>query len=187
MKSFLITVSSVALTGIINTTQANNFNYNYIEGGYSTYNEEGIDGAFDMGGSYDIANNINVIANYKKIDAASVDPSQMQIGLGYHIPIADGTDLAADLSYLKTKAKTNNISVKDTGYGIGIGVRRKFTDHIEGNARIEHLKFDNDDTSTLTVGGLYAVNHALSAGIDLTTEGDDGPEIIRSSLRWNML
>ena len=187
----LITISSIALAGLINTAQANNFNYNYIEGGYSSFNQEGLDGAFDIGGSYDVADNINIIANFAKTDIEGAgiegDITDLEVGIGYHTPIADETDLTADLTYIKAEAEVNHVSEEDTGYGIGVGVRHKFSNEIEGKARISHKKFDEAKSTALTVGGLYNINEALSAGLDLTTETDEGPEVIRTSLRWNML
>ena len=192
----LVSVSSIALAGMISTAQASDFSYNYIEGGYSNYNIEEVDSAFGVAGSYGVTENINVIGSYSKANFdtnSSVDASlnQFAVGVGYHTPIAPQTDILADISYvnMEVEASQGGISVSGSegGYGLGVGVRHKLTDSIEGNARVSYMSIDDESDTAVSVGGRYNINEAMSAGVDLTTVTDKGPEIITTSLRWNFL
>lgn len=192
----LVTVSSIALAGMISTAQAGDFSYNYIEGGYSNYNIEEIDSAFGVGGSYGVTENINVIGSYSKanIDTnSSIDASfnQLAIGVGYHTSIAPQTDILADVSYINAEVEASNngvtVSGSEGGYGLGVGVRHQLTDSIEGNARVSYMSIDDESDTAVSVGGRYNINEAMSAGVGLTTITDKGPEIITTSVRWNFL
>ncbi len=192
----LVTISSIALVGMMSTAQAGDFNYNYIEGGYSNYNVKEVSSAFSAGGSYGVTENVNIIGSYSKANFdtnSSVDTSlnQYSVGAGYHMPIAPQTDILADVSYLnmEAEASTNGIafSASKGGYGLGVGVRHQLTDSVEANARVAYMSIDNTSDTAVSVGGRYNINKAMSAGLDLTTVTDKGPEIITSSLRWNFL
>ncbi|HIO91849.1 MAG TPA: hypothetical protein EYG68_03285 [Leucothrix mucor] len=193
----LITVSSIALAGMMSTAQATDFSYNYVEGGYSKYNIEEVDSAFGVAGSYGVTENINVIGSYSKAnfdtDNSSVDASlnQFSLGVGYHTEIAPQTDILADVSFVNMEVEASkggiSISGSESGYGLGLGVRHQVTDSIEGNARVSYTSIDDESDTALSVGGRYNINEAMSAGVDLTTVTDKGPEIITTSLRWNFL
>ena len=192
----LVSVSSIALAGMIGTAQASDFSYNYIEGGYSNYNVEEVDSAFAVSGSYNVAENINVIGSYSKANFEtnnSVDASlnQFKVGVGYHTPIAAQTDILADISYINMEMEASqegsSVSRSEGGYGLGVGVRHNLTNSIEGSARVSYMSIDDKSDTAISVGGRYNINEAMSAGVDLTTVTDKGPEIITTSLRWNFL
>ncbi|HHL18346.1 MAG TPA: hypothetical protein ENJ33_01275 [Thiothrix sp.] len=191
-----ISVSSIVLAGIVGTAQASDFNYDYVEGGYSNYNIDEVDSAFGVSGSYDVAENINIIGSYSKADIDTGTPmnlsvNKLLVGVGYHKEIAPKTDILADISYLKIEGEVSvngaTVSASDSGYGLGVGVRHQLTDNIEGNARISYENIDEESDTAVSVGGRYKINEAMSAGLDLTTVTNEGPEIISTSLRWNFL
>ena len=192
----LFSLSAIALASIISTAHAGDLSYNYIEGGYSKYNIDEVDSAFTVGGSYGVTNNINIIGSYSTTDiktdgTADINMNQYEVGVGYHFPISDETDLTADVSYLSVEAEASQggvtISGSESGYGVGVGVRHQLTDSIEAKARVSYADIKDNSEMALTVGGRYNINEALSAGVDLTTVTDEGPEVITTSLRWNFL
>lgn len=195
----LLTISAFTAIGLISSAQASDFNYNYVEGSYSALNDEFIDGAFNVKGSYDITENINIIGGYTKYnipDDINGDADNYKIGIGYHTPITEKTDLVTDISYQAVNVEDNDTgeSLEASGVGVKLGVRHKFSDSIEANASLEHVKLDEDEYdmsgtgTTIDLGGRYHINEAMSAGLNFSTGTEDGsPESLTSSLRWNFL
>lgn len=191
----LITISTLAIAGMMTNAHANNFNYNYAQVGYSAINDFDVDGGVIVAGSYDVQENVNIFGDFfvstsSDSDVADdIDVDIYTLGIGYHTPISDKTDILADIALFNTNAEatTGAFSVErdDSGYKLGLGARHKLSEKVEVNARGDHRNSDDQTDTTFTLGGRYSFNPAISAGIDFTTGADDGSEIITTSLRWN--
>lgn len=193
------------------SAQAKDFSYKYLEAGYLKYNdvEDIVDSAFDIKASQPINDKVYVILNYSKINFKPVNIkgismdmgiSEAEIGLGYHTPIIDKTDLTVGASALvvKKEGTVNKGSLaiagseSELGFGLELGTRHHITDAIEANFKATYKNIFNAKTTAdefgVTLGGRYHINDSLSAGISLSTSTEDGdPEIITSSLRWSTL
>lgn len=189
-KTAISILALCSLTG----AYANTFNYNYVQGDYSFINDFDIDQGVKISGSYDVSYNINVLGSYfistssdsKKADDVNLDV--YTLGVGYHADISDSTDVLAEIGLFNTnldvKVGSMTVNRDDSGYTLSLGVRHKFQEKLELNARFDHRNSSDVTDNTFTLGSRYYFKPNWSAGIDFNTGADDGSESITGSLRW---
>lgn len=190
-----IAASTLAISAVMTNASANNFNYNFAQVGYSFINDFDVDEGVIISGSYDVKENINIIGDYfmsTSSDSAIADDIDVDIysfGIGYHTPVSDKTDVLAEIGLFNTDSQATargiTIDSDDSGYKLALGARYKFSEKVELRARGDHRNSDDLTDTTLTLGGRYYFNPAISAGLDFNTGADDGSELITTSLRWN--
>ena len=191
MKTKIIySLSTVVLAGMVFNAQATDFNYNFIEGSYESYDLNGTDAdAGKLSGSYELTPNLNIIGDYAagNIDSSnnSADDSELDfqnsaIGFEYHAPIAPKTDVTTNIKYINQDIDTLD---DDDGYGVGVGVRHKVTDKVELDANLDYYDIDNSDDTRLKVGARYYFNKSISAGIGYSASQED-TDTISGNIRW---
>ena len=160
-------------------------NYTYLQGGYQRVELDDsffdVDGdGFGVGGSFDFGNNVFAFAGYSMADFDfGVDVDQLDIGAGYHMPIAERTDFVASIAYVRVEAEASGFgSVDDSGFGASIGVRSMVTDQLELSGSLNYVDLDDggDDTSIggaawYDVSDVVAIGANLGFGDDTTTYG----------------
>ncbi|MCK5726847.1 MAG: outer membrane beta-barrel protein [Thiotrichaceae bacterium] len=170
------------------TAQANNFNYDYVEGGYSFHKgSDNVKHDLNIKGSKAINPQVNIVAGYSKIDHEFVSSSsEIEAGANYHMPINEKTDIVGGISLLHSSSASNSNS--QTGYKMGLGLRHQLTNEIEANTEVSHRDVGNqNESNTFSIGGRYSINETLSAGIDYSSTDNYGPDALTTSIRWKTL
>lgn len=72
-----------------NAVAAETFDYNYVEAGFG--DQDGGDTVF-MAGSYDVAEQVNVVAGFYGIDVGFADGTIIELGAGMHAPLSNDLD-----------------------------------------------------------------------------------------------
>jgi len=150
-RSALFLASLLALPLV---SQAADLSYSWVEADYVHVNPDHFDNTDGVGirGSGAINENFNVIAGWSKLnnDAPFTDSKTWYLGLGYHMPIADKTDLFTEIAYAK------ETSFDISGSNARVGVRSALTPRFEGSAWLGYSKFQHTDSNVaLGVSGQY--------------------------------
>lgn len=154
------------------------FDYNYFEFSYADieFDDIDVDGdALGIGGSYELNDDIFVFGGYQSADLDfSVDATTFGIGVGYHMPLSEAADLVANVSYQWAEVDVPGFGDEDDdGFGLGVGVRFAATPEVELNGGINYVDFgDGGDDTALSVGALYNITDAFTAGVG-GSFGDD--------------
>ncbi len=183
-----VSISVITLSSVLANANAANFNYNYVEGAYEDIDRDGADGdAFRISGSYDVAPNFNIIAEYATGDfdnplgGGDIDTDEFAIGVGFHTEVAPSTDFTANIKVVDQEV--DGIT-DDTGYGVGIGLRHMFTHNIEGDVNVDFVDVDDNEDTAFRVGARYHFNSAISAGLAYRTSSED-LDVVSGNLRWS--
>jgi opacity protein-like surface antigen len=182
MKRKLLTLASVAalttvLSAGITSAQAADFSYNFVEGSLQDIDINGTDSeAATFSGSFDIAPNLNIIAGYRAEQISTpagfsdIDADTLTLGLGYHAPVGDNTDLTASLSAI---SKDMDYVGDDTGFGVGVGIRHQINDAIEIGAKVDYVDIYDADDTTLEINSRFAVSDNVSLGLAYSTSQEE--------------
>jgi opacity protein-like surface antigen len=202
MKIITLLLPAAALLISLSTTaHATKFSYTYLEASYSNQDSNGIDGIFNKHGSVALDDNMHFIFKdstvWLKPNAINDDQiSEGSVGLGYHTPISNKTDLTASASLLlrvKTSTDQSTNTKAKLGYGVALGVRHQLTDDLEANIKATHNDVNNADfltNTSLSIGGRYNLTNELSAGVNVSTaikDRNNQSELLTASLRWSSL
>ena len=183
-----VVLAGIAFSGLASSAQATDFNYNYVEGAYESYDLDGTDA--DVGrlsGSYELTPNINIIGGYAIGDlenpggGSDLDFEETTIGMEYRTSIAPKTDVTTNIQYINRDIDTAS---NDDGYGVGIGVRHWLMDKVEVDANVDYSDVDNNDDTRLKVGARYYINDAISTGVGYSTSKED-EDIVSGNIRWD--
>ncbi len=190
MKNLLRTVASIAvLSATLSAAQAEEFNYNYVEGNYQDMDQNGVDSdAWGISGSFDIAPNLNLITAYSigeivtpdNVDDITVDT--IEVGLGYHAPLNAKTDMTANLKAVYQDM--DNAVGDDTGYAVGFGIRHQVNDTVEIGANISYQDIYDADDTTYELNSRFAVNKDVSLGLAVSTSENE-LDTVSASMRFN--
>ena len=150
-RSILVLASLLALPF---ATQAADLSYSWVEADYVHVDPDHFDNTNGVAirGSGAINDNFNVIAGWSKLnnDAPFADSKSWYVGLGYHVPVADQTDLFTEVAY----AKETSFDVD--GYNARVGVRSALSPRFEGSVWLGYSKFErNESNAALGVSGQY--------------------------------
>lgn len=184
MKKLLVLALALAAAPFA-AAQADELNYNYVEGGYATLDLDFAGGDLDfdglqLRGSAAISDSLYVHGGYGSVtndDAGfDLDFNETQLGLGYRFGLSDRADLVSELSYVRQELDADfNGNMKADGGRISVGVRALLADNFEGWAKGSYTDggdFDGDFSGT--VGALVKFNPSwglvgeIEAGEDLT-------------------
>lgn len=144
-----------ALLALPLASQAADLSYSWLEADYVHVNPDNFDNANGVAvrGSGELGENFNVIAGWNQInvDTPLVDDlKSWYLGVGYHTPVGEQTDLFTDVAYVK------NTTFDNDGYGARVGVRSALSPKFEGAAWLGYEKLDNTDgNGSLGVSGQY--------------------------------
>lgn len=137
---------------------ADGLSYTWLEADYLDVdggNGWGLRGSFDFGNS-----GLYGFGSWSKLDADEndfdiefdTDIDGNELGIGYHHPVADSTDLIAELAYQNYDAGVYRID----GARASVGVRSSFNTNFEGFAKANYYdKSDYNGDVSGTVGAQY--------------------------------
>jgi hypothetical protein len=173
-----IAVAAAGL-GVAGVASAAELDYNYAELRYiDTELDAGpfdVDGdGFELGGSMELAQSVHIFGNFQTLDFGSgIDSSGFEVGGGYAMPLNNGADLVARLSYIDGEIDTPAGDADDSGFGFSAGARNMFSPQIEGRAFINYVDLDESgDEVSFELAGDYFLNDQIALGASLEL-GDD--------------
>jgi len=142
------------------------FSYTYVQlnlvlgdaDGFS----DGPDG-IDLSGSYGFDNNLFVFGGLQhlsgEVGPTDVDIDTLKIGLGYHQPIVQNTDLVLGVALMHADADPGS---SQDGYELRAGVRNQTTEQVELDGALGFTDFDDSDSNVfLEVGAVYRATPQL--------------------------
>ncbi|HWM30071.1 MAG TPA: hypothetical protein VNQ14_16530 [Woeseiaceae bacterium] len=175
-------VSTVAFAAALlaaGSVVAAELDYNYAELRYvdTELDSGGFDAdgdGFKIGGSMELAQSVHLFGNFQTLDFGSgVDVSAFEVGGGYAMPLNNGADLVARLSYIDGEIDFGTGDADDSGFGFAAGFRNMFTPQIEGRAFINYTDLDESgDETSIELAGDYFLNDEIALGASLEL-GDD--------------
>ncbi len=184
----------------LNNKPDNKPHYQFIEIGFSKRNDNIASSVFNVKVYEQVIGKLGFIAELSKIKlksegAVSGNISEIEMGFSYHAPISKKIKIVGSVSgilaSLELKKGRQSGTESESGYGLGLGIRHQVTDNIEATFDAKYKNIHDVDFFTgtsVSVGGRYVFNDAISAGVSLSTSLDKNkPEIITSSLRWSTL
>lgn len=154
---------------------ADGFSYDFVTLGYSQteLDDFDIDGdAIGFGGSLALNDSFHVFAGYSMGDldddfGNSADFDELSIGLGHHLSLSEQVDLVSSVSYEYVEISSGGVSVDDTGFGLGVGLRFAATPQLEFDAGLNYVDFgDGGDDTGFGAGLLYNVNDSIAVGVN---------------------
>jgi hypothetical protein len=166
---------------------ASTFSYTYAQlelvRGDADGFSDGPDG-FEISGSYGLQSNLFVFGGLSflngDVGAASVDVDTLEIGLGYHQPLARPTDLVLGMSFLRANVDPGSDS---NGYKLSAGVRHEANAQFELDGSVGYTDFDEGSGDVwLELGGIYRATPQL--GLLATLYTSDDIDTISLGVRW---
>lgn len=152
-------------------TFAQNPSFDYVDLGYSNWdpdNTSGISG-FELKGSKTFTKNWYIAGDFNRISKNGNALSLTTLGVGYKNDFSDKSTFFAETDY--AILNPDNID-SENGYEVTLGIRSMLTQKFELKGAVEYLDIDNDDTTSLVVGGVYNFNDTVSAYLDYKVESD---------------
>jgi hypothetical protein len=154
-------------------------NYTYLEGGYvsSSFDNPGDDVDGDgvaVDGSLAVTDRLFLLGEYSNQDLDSnLDLDKLELGLGGHMPLADGLDVVGTVSYVYTNVDFGPGDADDDAIGLGVGLRGRLTDRFEmqGGVKYADIELLSDDI-LFSVDGRYYFTPQLALGAGAEA-GDD--------------
>lgn len=122
-------------------TQAANFGYSHVEGGYADYDDE--NGLY-VGGRFAFRPDWHVVAEFNSLDNLDIT----ELGAGYHTAIADKLDAYGQIKYVDIDF--------DDGLGLTGALRFALDPRFELAGGLNYYNFDRVDSETnLFVRGAF--------------------------------
>lgn len=182
MQKSIKTFVALAVAAVIGSAKASDFNYNFIEGGYSNLDAKsgGISAdlnGVDVRGSYQIHPNIFLRGGFGVYDGdveafgfdGDVEMDSWQIGAGYILPINRKTDVffAIDHEERDIKLKSPfNFSDDVAVNSIEAGLRFKPITTIELFASLGHFDAEGGDNDLgFKLGGIAELSDKVGLGV----------------------
>jgi len=200
-----LTLIPPILTGLfllisINTTQAGDLSYNYIEGGANHYlGDNSNTSSFKLDGSIDITEDFNLIAGLESgsMDVENIDIkiNQYKLGAGMHKPVRSNMDFITEMALINaTLSNSSWYNRTENAVMAGAGFRQRITDKLEGHAKINVYKildsesdFEDNLGTEFIFGGRLHINEQLSGGLDYTQPDSGSDGILTTSIRFQSL
>ena len=185
MKKALLTALLVGMSAApAQQLFAKGFNYNYVQGQYVKPSMDNVDGGsgFAITGSVALNDNFALNAGYN--DASfdnDIDASGYNVGVTYHMPVADSTDILLNAAFEQAEASAFGISTDDTGYSIGAGIRQKVASAVELEAGIYNVSIFDD--SNIGFGAAALVDVAKNIALGVSYENLDESNTIGVGVR----
>lgn len=186
---------SLCLFASVSTVHAENFSYNYVEGGINHYLGDDSDiNSFKLDGSVNITENVNLLAglNYNSlnIEGSDVDINEYKLGAGIHQSIRPNTDFITELSIINAAITSSWYNVSGNAVTVGVGLRQQINEKIEGHAQLnayKSLESENSFSAELIVGGRLHINEQISGGLDYTQPDSGADGVLTTSIRLQSL
>ena len=174
----LRSIAAITLLIFAVPAMAQGVSYNYIEGSYNEVELDAsifdVDGdGFGIGGSFEVADQIHLLASYNNADFGSgVDLDETRIGGGFHSALSPNMDFVARLSWVRFDASGPGGSVDDDGFGATIGLRGMAGSNVELAGFIDYIDIGDADDTSIIGQAWYNFTEQFAVGLNLGL-GDD--------------
>lgn len=161
MNRTLSLLAALAVSASLSTAaQAGEFDYNYIDAGFSrteldVAGEELTGRGYNFAASFDLADHwhLHGALNHSSFDY-NLKTNENEIGLGYSRGIAHGLDLTAALSYVSAEISNTAIGALNAdGYIAGMGLRAMAGEKVELFANADYVDLGKNETEMVYLAG----------------------------------
>ena len=192
MKKINATIAALFLTIVSMTTIAaekkHAINYDYVQAGFTnievsykgvTINDIDFVG---FGASTSLTDNISLFGDVITDTEDQIDFTISAIGLGYHVPLSDTTDLQTSFAYDKYEASGLGATASVTGSTISVGVATALSDATELSAAYIRSEIDGDSLDGFGVSLAQNMTNELALVGDFKSTSDSGLKLNETAL-----
>ena len=187
-RNIMLAALSFTLAATI-PASASELSYSNISVGYQAQTSDnlGLDVDLDgikFDGSFAVTDSVFLRADYLALcsDTVDFDPvsdeidlSKFSIGVGFHFPVAETTDLVTTISYANVEEDFLSDSSNEDGFIASGGIRSKPTDMIELGANVNYADIGNESNVGFDLTGRVFVLPVASIGLSYNKlEDSDG-------------
>jgi len=193
MKKINATIAALFLsTASMTAIAAENkhaINYDYIQAGftnievsYKGVTNDDID-FVGFGASTSLTDNISLFGDVITDTEDQIDLTISAIGLGYHVPLSDTTDLQTSFAYDKYEASGFGATASSvTGSTISVGVATALSDATELSAAYIRSEIDGDSLDGFGVSLAQNMTNELALVGDFKSTSDSGLKLNETAL-----
>ena len=196
MKKINIAIAALFLTTVSMTTIAaekkHAINYDYVQAGFAnleiSYGGDSVDLNFvGFGASTSLTDNISLFGGVVTDIEDGGDLTISVVGLGYHVPISDTTDLQMSFAHDKFEASASGSTASVTGSTISVGVATALSDATELSIAYIRPEVDGESVSGYGASLAQDITNELALVGDLTSISESGVtlNVTALSLRYN--
>jgi hypothetical protein len=196
MKKINATIAALFLsTASMTAIAAENkhaINYDYVQAGFVnfeiSYGGDSVDIDFvGFGASTSLTDNISLFGGYITDTDDRGDLRISAVGLGYHVPLSDTTDLQMSFAHNKYEASASGLTGSATGSTISVGVATALTDATELSIAYIRPEVDGESVSGYGASLAQDITNELALVGDLTSISESGVTLNATalSLRYN--
>lgn len=191
MSNCLKLVLALFLTAVVSTVSAEEFRYSavIVQYGIVSADVDGINEDLEGDGVgvsvyVPVTDNVVLAAGASTASAdltesgvkAEVDADVKRVGVLYHTPASDTTDLILTLAFMKVSGDVtiNNSlysSSDDNGNSVSVGFRSKVSEKLEFNGSFGRTSIDGSSSTGFSIGAEYLI--AENVSIDLGYSNDE--------------
>ena len=145
--------------------------FDNVEIGYSNFDPDGSAdlSGYEIKGSKMISDNFYIAGDYTDVSKSGVSIDLTTFGLGYKIDFSDSSTFFTELDYARWDT---NFGIDENGYELTVGVRSMLTQRFELKAVIEYLDIDNENETSLVLGGAYNLSNDVAFYADYKYDSD---------------
>jgi len=145
--------------------------FNNLEVGYSNVDFDGLPdfSGFEIKGSKELSDNWYIAGDYTDVSEDGFSLKLTTLGFGYKNDFSPSSSFFAELDYARIDADGG---FDESGYEMTFGVRSMLSSQFEVKAAVEYLDIDNDDTTSLVLGGAYNFTDNMALYADYKYESD---------------
>ena len=154
-----ILLSTILLAAAPFAAYADNFDYTYVEGAYTSVslqhgNSTSLTGA-TADGSYALTPAWHAFAGFEHVSCCGVSQNDLDAGIGWNTDIADNVGLFIDGEFLSHNHSGNG---SNTGWGAVGGLRARLGIPFELDGFVSHTDINSNTENTIGVRGLYSID-----------------------------
>lgn len=165
--------------------------YNFVEGGYQRVNLDDIDVDPDgiyLKGNFALGENVFLRGGYVTLSdnilGFDVDVRELQLGLGYRMPIGANSSWYVAADYLSAELEIESFGDVDAdGFQLVTGARGFVSDKVELYGELGYVDVENEDGIGASVGGIYHLTSQFGATLEVGLD-DDSNTSISIGGRW---
>ena len=154
-----ILLSTLLLVAAPLAVHADNFDYTYVEGAYTSIspqhgNTTSLNGA-TVDGSYALDDSWHAFAGFDHVSCCDRSQNDLAVGLGWNTDIAQNVGVFLEGEFLNQNHSGNG---NNTGWGAIAGLRTQLAVPFELDGFVAHTDINSNTDNTIGVRGLYAID-----------------------------
>ncbi|HEX7028867.1 MAG TPA: outer membrane beta-barrel protein [Gammaproteobacteria bacterium] len=133
-------------------------------------------------GNFAVNDSLFVLAGYSALESddevntgfgsGTIDRTALNLGLGFHAPIADKADFVTSVAYSDQEAEFAGMTSDGNGYVLSAGVRALPTGKVELNAFVNYADIEDESDTAVAASARYAASPAVSFGLTFSSADD---------------